>query len=107
MKSSALKIYPNFPAETLHFTPISFQVLTMAPGLGQLTIIPFVVAAYDKTKSQMAFYDSSRHEDFLFISGSKMRALARDGEEPPPGFMAPSAWEIMSSFYKNKAKMQS
>lgn len=79
----------------------------MAPGLGQLTIIPFVVAAYDKTRSQMAFYDASRHEDFLFISGSKMRALARDGEEPPPGFMAPSAWEIMSSFYKNKAKMQS
>jgi len=83
------------------------KVLTMAPGLGQLTIIPFVVAAYDKTKAQMAFYDSSRHEDFLFISGSKMRALARDGEEPPPGFMAPSAWEIMSGFYKNKAKMQS
>ncbi|XP_063689779.1 bifunctional 3'-phosphoadenosine 5'-phosphosulfate synthase-like isoform X2 [Bolinopsis microptera] len=83
------------------------KVLTMAPGLGQLTIIPFVVAAYDKTKCQMAFYDSSRHEDFLFISGSKMRQLARDGEEPPPGFMAPSAWEIMSSFYKNKAKMQS
>jgi len=79
------------------------KVLTMAPGLGQLTIIPFVVAAYDKTKSQMAFYDASRHEDFQFISGSKMRAIARSGEQPPPGFMAPSAWDVMSSFYKNLA----
>lgn len=83
------------------------KVLTMAPGLGQLTIIPFVVAAYDKTKKEMTFYDSTRHEDFQFISGSKMRALARSGEMPPPGFMAPSAWEIMSSFYKNLAKQQS
>ena len=41
----------------------------MAPGLGQLSIIPFVVAAYDKTKSKMDFYDSTRHDDFLFISG--------------------------------------
>lgn len=80
------------------------KVLTMAPGLGQLTIIPFVVAAYDKTKSKMDFYDSTRHDDFLFISGTKMRTLARTGEEPPPGFMAPSAWEIMSSFYKNLNK---
>jgi len=80
------------------------KVLTMAPGLGQLTIIPFVVAAYDKTKQAMTFYDSTRHQDFQFISGSKMRALARNGEMPPPGFMAPSAWEIMSNFYKNLAK---
>lgn len=77
------------------------QVLTMAPGLGQLTIIPFVVAAYDKTKAQMTFYDASRHDDFVFISGSKMRALARTGEEPPLGFMAPSAWEVMANFYNN------
>jgi len=80
------------------------KVLTMAPGLGQLTIIPFVVAAYDKTKKKMDFYDSTRHEDFLFISGSKMRALARSGETPPPGFMAPSAWKIMSEHYANQAK---
>lgn len=82
------------------------KVLTMAPGLGQLTIIPFVVAAYDKTKAAMAFYDASRHEDFLFISGTKMRSLARNGETPPPGFMANSAWDVMSNFYANAAKQQ-
>ena len=37
----------------------------------------------------MAFFDPKRKEDFDFISGTRMRALARSGENPPPGFMAP------------------
>ncbi|XP_003248928.3 bifunctional 3'-phosphoadenosine 5'-phosphosulfate synthase-like, partial [Acyrthosiphon pisum] len=64
------------------------RVLTMAPGLSDLEIIPFRVAAYDKTKKAMDFYDSTRHNDFNFISGTKMRGLAKDGVEPPAGFMA-------------------
>lgn len=35
----------------------------------------------------MDFYDPERKDDFLFISGTKMRALARAGETPPEGFM--------------------
>ena len=38
-------------------------------GLGELNIIPFVVAAYDKKAKQMAFFDSTRKDDFIFISG--------------------------------------
>lgn len=49
------------------------RVLTMAPGLADMEIIPFRVAAYDKTKKGMAFYDSGRPDDFDFISGTKMR----------------------------------
>jgi 3'-phosphoadenosine 5'-phosphosulfate synthase len=30
------------------------------------------VAAYDKTQGKMAFFDPSRHGDFLFISGTKV-----------------------------------
>ena len=37
----------------------------------------------------MAFFDPRRKEDFDFISGTRMRALAKAGEEPPNGFMAP------------------
>ena len=37
----------------------------------------------------MAFYDEKRKEDFKFISGTRMRTLARSGETPPKGFMAP------------------
>jgi len=49
------------------------RVLTMAPGLSDLEIIPFRVAAYDKTKKRMDFYDPGRHNDYSFISGTKMR----------------------------------
>ena len=54
-----------------------------------MTIIPFLVAAYDKKEQKMAFFDPKRKDDFDFISGTRMRGLARSGETPPSGFMAP------------------
>lgn len=83
---------------------LQFQVLTMAPGLTSMEIVPFRVAAYNIKKRAMDFYDSERKDDFLFISGTKMRALARSGEQPPEGFMAPKAWSIMSSYYQSLVK---
>ena len=41
----------------------------MAPGLTQLEVVPFKVAAYNKKLGQMDFYDPSQHEDFEFLSG--------------------------------------
>jgi len=79
------------------------EVLTMAPGLIQLEIVPFRVAAYNKRLGKMAFYDPEHKEDFLFISGTKMRGYARSGEQPPDGFMAPEAWKILAEFYQNKS----
>ncbi|XP_047507199.1 bifunctional 3'-phosphoadenosine 5'-phosphosulfate synthase isoform X1 [Pieris napi] len=82
------------------------MVLKMAPGLNHLEIIPFRVAAYDASAGKMAFFDPTRKEDFDFISGTRMRGLARSGKEPPKGFMAPSAWKILSDYYQSlKAKM--
>ena len=77
------------------------KVLTMAPGMTQLEIVPFRVAAYNLKKKAMDFFDPEKKEDFLFISGTKMRGLARSGEDPPEGFMAPSAWKVMSDFYQS------
>lgn len=79
------------------------KVLTMAPGLTQLEIIPFQVAAYDTKKKKMAMFEPGRKEDFLFISGTKMRSLARSGQEPPAGFMEPSAWKVLSDYYRSTA----
>lgn len=31
--------------------------------------------------------------------------LAKDGIEPPVGFMAPSAWEVLASYYKSLNKL--
>lgn len=78
------------------------KVLMMAPGLEKLEILPFQVAAYNVKSRRMEFFDSSRPEDFLFISGTKMRKYASDGEEPPHGFMGKKAWEVLAAYYRNK-----
>ncbi|KAL0737066.1 hypothetical protein Bca4012_013276 [Brassica carinata] len=75
------------------------QVLSMAPGLERLNILPFKVAAYDTTQGKMAFFDPSRSQDFLFISGTKMRGLAKKKENPPDGFMCPSGWKVLVDYY--------
>ncbi|XP_056018272.1 bifunctional 3'-phosphoadenosine 5'-phosphosulfate synthase-like isoform X2 [Ostrea edulis] len=77
------------------------KVLTMAPGLTQLEIVPFRVAAYNTKLRQMDFYNPERKEDFDFISGTRMRKLAREGQDPPDGFMAPKAWKVLSEYYQS------
>ncbi|XP_076898865.1 ATP sulfurylase 1, chloroplastic-like [Bidens hawaiensis] len=79
------------------------KVLSMAPGLERLNILPFKVAAYDKTQQKMEFFDPSRAQDFLFISGTKMRTLAKNRENPPDGFMCPGGWEVLVEYYDSLA----
>lgn len=76
------------------------KVLQMAPGL-KFEIIPFRVAAYRKSLGQMAFFDPAHKDDYEFISGTKMRGFARNGQHPPDGFMAPSAWKVLSTHYQS------
>ena len=45
----------------------------MSPGLKQLEIIPFRVAAYNKQLGKMDFFDPANKDNFEFISGTKMR----------------------------------
>uniref|UniRef100_A0A8C9VX17 3'-phosphoadenosine 5'-phosphosulfate synthase 1 n=1 Tax=Scleropages formosus TaxID=113540 RepID=A0A8C9VX17_SCLFO len=80
------------------------KVLTMAPGLISLEIVPFKVAAYNKAKRAMDFYNPENHEDFDFISGTRMRRMAREGQDPPEGFMAPKAWAVLKEYYKSLEK---
>ncbi|CAA7031733.1 unnamed protein product [Microthlaspi erraticum] len=77
------------------------KVLSMAPGLEKLNILPFRVAAYDTVEKKMAFFDPSRAKEFLFISGTKMRTYARTGENPPDGFMCPSGWNVLVKYYES------
>lgn len=82
------------------------RVLKVAPGLTSLEIIPFRVAAYDKAAKKMSFFDPDRKQDFDFISGTRMRGLAKSGESPPDGFMAPKAWRILAEYYQKLQKGQ-
>jgi len=98
--------HPNKAKGDIYHPQHGAQVLTMAPGLNRLEIIPFRVAAYNTKKGAMDFFDPAKKDDFLFISGTKMRGMARTGEEPPKGFMAPGGWKIMVEYYQglvNKA----
>ncbi len=104
------------------------------------------MAAYDKTKNSMAFFEPSRAQDFMFISGTKvgdlikhrhlkllfilpflkplkirkrdylfrmklildfwakwqwqMRNFAKEGVNPPDGFMCPGGWQVLVDYYQ-------
>ncbi|KRX61829.1 Bifunctional 3'-phosphoadenosine 5'-phosphosulfate synthase 2 [Trichinella sp. T9] len=77
------------------------KILSMTPGLGDVEILPFKVAAYNKRTQQMDYFDPSRKDEFDFISGSRMRKIAREGAQPPDGFMAPKAWEVLANYYRS------
>lgn len=47
----------------------------------------------------------SRHQDYDFISGTRMRKMAREGENPPDGFMAPKAWAVLKEYYQAMEKV--
>jgi len=95
--------HPDPPKRDIYEATHGGKVLKMAPGLTQLEIIPFKVAAYDMKAKAMAFFDPHRRDDFDFISGTRMRGLAKAGELPPDGFMAPKAWTILSNYYQSLA----
>jgi len=96
--------HPDHPSTDLYDPLHGQRVLKMAPGLPNLEIIPFRVAAYDKKINQMNYFDPSRKEDFEFISGTKMRGLAKRGENPPDGFMSPAAWQVLGDYYASLNK---
>merc|ERR1712079_813895 len=93
--------HPDPPKRDIYEATHGGKVLSMAPDLSHLEIIPFKVAAYDTKNKAMAFFDPHRKEDFDFISGTRMRSLARSCEMPPVGFMAPKAWTVLSNYYQS------
>lgn len=93
-----------YPDGNLYEDSHGSRVLKMAPGLDHIKILPFKVAAYDTSVKQMAFFDPKRKADFMFISGTKMRAFAKNGDLPPEGFMETKAWDILSDYYQSLGK---
>ncbi|KAF8358940.1 hypothetical protein PRIPAC_93935 [Pristionchus pacificus] len=70
----------------------------MTSGALHHSAIPPYVAVFD---NNLAMFDPTCKADFEFISGTKMRGLARSGQTPPDGFMAPKAWDILAAYYKS------
>ena len=86
--------------QDLYYPTHGARLLQMAPGLDDLKILPFKVAAYNKPLEKMDYFDPKQADSVEFISGTKMRRLAREGIEPPKGFMAHKAWNILVDYYK-------
>eukprot|EP00542_Grammatophora_oceanica_P020344 CAMPEP_0194037038 /NCGR_PEP_ID=MMETSP0009_2-20130614/9392_1 /TAXON_ID=210454 /ORGANISM="Grammatophora oceanica, Strain CCMP 410" /LENGTH=1164 /DNA_ID=CAMNT_0038679029 /DNA_START=54 /DNA_END=3548 /DNA_ORIENTATION=+ len=92
-------------------------VLQNSPGIGDMEMLSFVKVMYDITDNVMKIPDDSRPDDFISISGTKMRALARQGAVPcsptdiptdllaanciPSGFMVPKGWDGVVDYYKH------
>ena len=72
--------------------------------LNGVEVLPFKVAAYNKVNQAMEFFGGPGciKENFDFISGSRMRQMAKDGETPPPGFMSPAGWEVLKAYYQRQ-----
>nr|CDS30988.2 3' phosphoadenosine 5' phosphosulfate synthase [Hymenolepis microstoma] len=98
--------HPSRPGVDLYDPTHGAKILSMAPGLTDLEIVPFRVAAYNKVHGKMELFDQTRASEFIFISGTKMRALAKAGEQPPDGFMSPSAWKVLAEFYASQQHQQ-
>lgn len=91
-------------------------ILQLSPGMGEMGLVSFSKVYYDKKTHTMRDMDEDREDDFISISGSKMRALARQGAKPcpptipsdllqanciPPGFMVNSGWDIVCDYYQH------
>lgn len=75
----------------------------MKQMLNGVEVLPFKVAAYNKPNQRMEFFGGPGcvKEDFEFISGSRMRQMAKDGESLPPGFMSEEGWKVLAAYYKS------
>eukprot|EP00592_Proboscia_alata_P022521 CAMPEP_0194424354 /NCGR_PEP_ID=MMETSP0176-20130528/23623_1 /TAXON_ID=216777 /ORGANISM="Proboscia alata, Strain PI-D3" /LENGTH=1098 /DNA_ID=CAMNT_0039234061 /DNA_START=232 /DNA_END=3525 /DNA_ORIENTATION=+ len=92
-------------------------VLQNSPGIGDMQFLSFVKVMYDITDNVMKLPDETRMDDFISISGTKMRLLAANGATPcsatdiptdlvtanciPSGFMVPKGWEGVVDYYKH------
>ncbi len=70
--------------------------------LAGVEVLPFKVAALHKEHQQMEFVlPGSNNADFDFISGTRMRNMAKNNENPPTGFMSQKGWEVLAAYYKS------
>jgi 3'-phosphoadenosine 5'-phosphosulfate synthase len=117
---AGMKGSPNavaHPDDDLYDGDHGRYVLQNSPGIGGMKMLSFVKVMYDTKDNVMKIPDESRLDDFISISGTKMRLLARNGAVPcsatniptdlveanciPSGFMVAKGWQGVVDYYKN------
>jgi 3'-phosphoadenosine 5'-phosphosulfate synthase len=115
MKGSELAL--AHPDDDLYDGNHGRYVLQNSPGIGDMKMLSFVKVMYDIKDNVMKVPDENRPDDFISISGSKMRLLARNGATlcsptnipadlveancVPSGFMVPEGWKQVVDYYRN------
>ena len=115
MKGSDLAV--AHPDDDLYDGDHGRYVLQTSPGIGDMKMLSFVKVMYDTADNIMKVPDENRMDDFISISGTKMRLLARNGAHLcspddiptdlvsanciPSGFMVPNGWDGVVDYYKN------
>ena len=104
----------DLEGEDLYHPDHGRYALMTSPGVGEMKFLGFKKVYYDKQDHTMREKDESRPDDFISISGSKMRKLAALGAKPcplkipsdliaskciPPGFMVEKGWNVVSDYY--------
>lgn len=71
--------------------------------INHVEILPFKIAALNTKTQRMEFFGGPGcvESDFAFVSGSKMRSMAKNNEIPPVGFMSQKGWEVLAEYYRN------
>eukprot|EP00347_Sterkiella_histriomuscorum_P019046 403343169 len=70
--------------------------------INNVEICPFKIAALHKQSETMQFLGKdSKNEEFDFISGTRMRTMAKENQNPPNGFMSQKGWEVLAEYYRN------
>lgn len=54
----------------------------------------------------MEFVAPGTEPQFDFVSGTRMRTMAKNNEEPPKGFMSPKGWEVLAAYYRSLENAQ-
>lgn len=95
--------HPEEPAKDLYDVWHGQKLLVNQKShLNGVEVLPFRVAAYHKANQRMEFVPAGgNNADFDFISGSRMRAMAKNGEALPPGFMSEKGWHVLAEYYKS------
>lgn len=75
--------------------------IAIQKGLLKINVMPFKPVFYNKNTQEMEFFNSNNSKEYLNISGSELRRLAREGLELPENFMNSKGWEVLSNYYKN------
>lgn len=95
--------HPENPQKDCYDVWHGQKLLVHVKGLiNNVEICPFKVAALNKHTSKMEFLGpQSKNEDYDFISGTRMRTMAKNNENPPAGFMSQKGWDVLAEYYRN------